>query len=181
MPEHEYLHTQTAVRARSPPRPRCSTLGILRIANVGVEIPPHPAAAMGQQRSAWGPAGPAAAARLGLQEQGCSQQPSTGNVAYALDKACTRPRLHTQGLHSSIYKQVLCLWFAAGPLNSSLRANPPSHVAQSTSSISHFFLSLHSSQLLLRLWIPWRKRGNNFLQGHRVCSSLRKQKNGVGC
>lgn len=85
------------------------------------------------------------------------------------------------GLHSSIYKQVLCLWFAAGPLNSSFRANPPSHVTQSTSSISHFFLSLHSSQLLLRLWIPWRKRGNNFLQGHRVCSSLRKQKNGVGC
>lgn len=80
-----------------------------------------------------------------------------------------------EALHSSIYKHVCVSGLLLGPWTAPL-VQIFFHVAQGSFIMFHFFLHLQSSQLLLKLWIPCRNMGNNFLQGRRIFSSLIKQK-----
>lgn len=102
---------------------------------------------------------------LRLQEHQCSDHHHLQGMLLTFSTRHARFNVCIQeGLHSSIYKHVCVSVLLLGPWTA------PSvqillHVAQSTSNIFHFFLYLHSSQLLLRLWIPCRKSGNNFSKG----------------
>lgn len=93
---------------------------------------------------------------LRLQEHECSDHHHLQGMLLTFSTRHARFNVCIQeGLHSSIYKHVCVSVLLLGPWTA------PSvqillHVAQSTSNIFHFFLYLHSSQLLLRLWIPFK-------------------------